>query len=208
MSVLDSLLTSDFQQCFAQMRHYDETFRHTLQFGFSGVAVVIAASAALIGQYGFTPLIGATVGLLLAVSSGNGFLLIVSLARNRVYFAFVARYVNELRGLYISQSPGGVSNKTGMYVDYKSPPIFNPGSSHSIQVYFLSACNAVLFAGMVAVLTTLHSMETGAGSMPNFGATVASFLLFMLLQCGGLLIYWWHKEQQKTADAAAFGKKK
>jgi hypothetical protein len=50
MSVFQELFVADFQQCFEQMRHYDETFHRTLQFGFGGVVAVIAASAALAGQ--------------------------------------------------------------------------------------------------------------------------------------------------------------
>lgn len=207
MGIYEELLVADFQQCFEQMRHYDETFHRTLQFGFGGVVAVIAASAALAGQYGLTQLITTTVGLMLLVSSAAGFLLVVSLARNRVYFAFVGRYVNEVRDLYLAQSPGGISNKAGIYTDPGFPRIFNPFSSHSIQLYFLSSCNSFLVAGGVMALLVSRALATPGSPAVNWRVGLLVFTLSMLAQIGWVLLYWCRKEGQKTADAAVFGKK-
>ncbi len=205
MSVHEDLLVADFQQCFEQMRHYDDAFQHILQFAFGGILVVIGACAALLEQYGLTELTRSAAGLLFAIASGAGFFLLMSLARNRVYFAFVARYVNELRGVYLAQAPGSATNKTGMYVDHRSPRIFNPASSHSFQLYFLSSCNAVLFAAAVTVVwTNLPPGEAGATSTINWVALFISFFLSLLLQVGWVLRYWSHAEKRKTADAAVF----
>ncbi len=207
MSVHEELLVSDFQQCFEQIRHYDEIFHRTLQFGFGGVVAVIAASGALAGQYGLTRLITTTVGLMLLVSSVAGFLLVASLARNRVYFAFVARYVNEVRALYLAQSPGSISNKAGIYTDPGFPKIFNPFSSHSFQLYFLSSCNSFLITGGVIALLVSRALATSGSPAVNWWAGLLAFSLSMLVQIGWVLLYWCHKERQKTAEAAVFGKK-
>lgn len=207
MTVYENLLAADFQQCFEQMRHYDETFHRTLQFGFGGVVAVIVASAALVEQYGLTQLITTTVGLMLLVSSVAGFLLVVSLARNRVYFAFVGRYVNEVRALYLAQSPGGISNKAGIYTDPGFPRIFNPFSSHSIQLYFLSSCNSFLFTCGVVALFVSRALATSGSPAVNWEVGLLFFTLSLLVQIGWVVLYWCHKERKRTADSAVFGKK-
>ena len=208
MGVHEDLLVADFEQCFEQMRHYDETFRRTLEFDVGGVVAVIAASAALLGQYGPSYLVITSVGLLLVVSSLAGFLLVVSLARNRVYFAFVGRYVNEVRTLYLSHSPGGVSNKAGIYADYKFPSIFNPVSSHAIQLYFLSSCNSFLLTGSGAALFASRAIAMGKSLAVGWGLLLGAFVVFLLLQVGWILLYWYLKERQKTADTAVFRKRR
>lgn len=198
MNLHENLLISDFEQCFEQMRHYDDTFGRTLKFGFGGVAGVIAASAALVSQYGFTHPTKTMVGFLLLVSSIAGFLLVVSLARNRVYFAFVARYVNEIRSTYLAQAPGGVGNKAGVYTDHKSPKIFSPGSSHTIQIYFLSTCNALLLSA---------TMVAFGGVVPPWYVPILAFAGSLLLQVGWVLRYL-HSKEEKSANAAVFGMSK
>src|SRR2546426_874593 len=141
-SLFDNLLATDFGQCFEQMRYYDESFRKTLEFSFGGVASTIAASAAFLGQYGMTSATTQFVGLLLLVASFASLLLVFFMARNRVYFAIVARFVNEIRKLYLDRSPGGFGNKSRIYDSHKLPRIFDPGSTQTFQLLFLSVCNS------------------------------------------------------------------
>jgi hypothetical protein len=205
MSVHENLLIADFQQCFEQMRHYDETFRVILSFGFSMTLAVEAASGTLLQHYGFTGLVMLTAGLLLITSGLAAALLIALLARNRVYFAFVARYVNEIRSAYLAEKPGGVLNTAGMYTDCRFPRILNPASTQTIQIYFLSACSSLLLSSGVAALLAARCLALGHGPRVRWGTGAVVFAVAVALEIGSLLIYWTKKGRRKRADTAVFG---
>lgn len=207
MTVHEDLLVADFQQSYAQMRHYDDVFRTTLEFSFGGIVVVIGGAAALVSQFETGPLVMTLVGLLFLVAGTMGFLMVVSLARNRVYFAFTARYVNELRSLYLNSSPGGAKNKSKYYTDYSRPRIFSPGSSHAIQLYFLVICNSLLLSGGTGFLARPETL-TPSINLANFlsAISVDSFL-FALVQLAWLLGYSWWKDKGGGANQVVLGSK-
>jgi len=203
MSVHEDLLVSDFHECFAQMRHYDDGFRDVVKFGFEGVFAVITGYAFLAGKYGFADWAGVGLALLTLLATLMGSLLVIWLARNRVYYAHVCRYVNEIRSAYISAVPGGVSNKAGMYVNYARPLIFNPASTQTLQVYFLSLSTALLFAGFVGTCSIVHAVGHGSKPTVNWCWVILTFLLFSAIEVGGVLIYWAHKEKRMNAQRSA-----
>jgi 5'(3')-deoxyribonucleotidase len=207
MDVKEELLVSDFQQCFEQMRHYDDGFRETVGFGFGGVLAVVAAYAALVGTYGLKPVVLVALGLLTLLGSLMGTLLVMWLARNRVYYAFVCRYVNEIRCAYTAGSPGGVQNKAGMYTDVSLPPILNPWSTQTLQVYFLSLCTALLFAGSLGTFLVEPAIAAGGRPEVPLTAVVLAFLLFAALEIGGVLAYWAQKDKQRKAEKAVWPSK-
>jgi len=206
MTIYDDLLIADFNECFQQMRHYEEAFLNRLEFGFGGLVAVIGATAFLIEHFKATSFALATSGLLLAVSGGMGGLLVFSLARNRVYFAFVARYVNEIRALYLSKHPEGLANKSGMYSDHRFPKIFDPGSSQSIDIYFLALCVSLLVSGAVTSLDLSHRIQNGTGLRIDWTMATCTFLGSAVIQVLTVIVYWHRKEQRKTAHAAVHGK--
>lgn len=205
MSIYDDLLVADFSGCFEQMRHYEEAFLTRLDFGFGGIVAVTGATAFLIEHFKATASILVLSGFLLVVSSLAGMLLVWSLARNRVYFAFVARYVNEIRVLYMAHHPGNLKNKSGMYSDYRFPKIFAPGSSQSIDIYFLALCVSLLVCGAATVFDLAYRLTAGAGLSINLGLAILTFLVSLASQVCIVIVYWYRKEH-KTADAAVHGK--
>lgn len=206
MTIYDDLLVSDFSECFEQMRHYEEAFLKRLDFGFGAIVAVIGATAFLIEHFKATPFILVLSGLLLAVSSIAGILLVWSLARNRVYFAFVARYVNEIRALYISHHPGGLANKSGIYSDHSFPKIFAPGSSQSIDIYFLAMCVALLVSGAATSLDLACRVRTGIGFRISWPIVILTFIGALGAQVALTIAYWYRKERRKNADGAVHGK--
>jgi hypothetical protein len=206
MTVYDDLLVADFHDCFEQMRHYEEGFLKRLEFGFGGMLAVIGAAAFLIEHFKATAFTLGAVGLLLVVSGGVGCLLVFSLARNRVYFAFVARYVNEIRALYLSKHPEGLTNKSGMYSDHRYPKIFDPGSSQSIDIYFLAVCVSLLLGGAVTSLDLSYRVQIGTGLHINWAVAACTILGAAIAQLSLVIIYWRRKEQKKTAHGAVHGK--
>jgi hypothetical protein len=206
MSLHDDLLVADFSECFEQMRHYEEAFLKRLDFGFGGIVAVIGATAVLIEHFKATPFILILSGLLLVVSSIAGILLVWSLARNRVYFAFVARYVNEIRALYISHHPGGLTNKSGIYSDHSFPKIFDPGSSQSIDIYFFALCVSLLVSGAVTSLDLAYRVRAGIGLCISWPIATLIFFGAFVAQLSLTIAYWYRKEQKKNADVAIHGK--
>jgi hypothetical protein len=206
MSVDEDLLVADFNQCFEQMRHYDESFRRSLEFSGAGIASVITASGALFGQYGVTPLTTKLVAALLLFSSFVSLMLVVLMARNRVYFAVVARFVNEVRGLYASRSPGGFSNAAGMYCDHRFPKIFSAGSTQSVQLYFLLVCNSALFATAIILFNESFQLAQSKPLRLRWIESTSAALVFFLGELGWLLTYWHRRHRRRTATTAVFGR--
>ncbi len=205
MSLEEDLLTADFGQCFEQMRHYDEAFRRTLEFVFGGFVAVLAGSLALLFEHGVTEKVTLSLGVLLTVAAVAGMVLVMYLARNRVYFAFVARYVNELRGLYLKKSPGGVKNEAGMYRDPTKPRIFDPGSVHSVSLYLLSSCNSVVLAMAAAAILASRTLAAGQAPYIPWGYSTLTFAIAFVAHLIVLVLYWSLKEKKKTAAGAVFG---
>jgi hypothetical protein len=201
----ENLLVADFGQCFEHMRHYDESFRRTIEFFFGGMVVVIGASGALLQQYGFTSLTTMTVGFIFLFSCFSALLLLMSLARNRVYYAIVTRYVNELRGLYVRKAPEGFVNLTGMYTDPAYPKMFSPGSTQSIHIYFLLLCNALLLSAAIAAFRATIQLEHGDKPSVPWVFVTATACGAILMQLLAVLYYWHRKGKKKSADAAVFG---
>jgi hypothetical protein len=206
MTIHDDLLVADFSESFEQMRHYEDAFLKRLDFGFGAIVAVIGATAFLIEHFKATPFILFLSGMLLSVSSIAGILLVWSLARNRVYFAFVARYVNEIRALYISHHPGGLENKSGMYSDHSFPKIFAPGSSQSIDIYFLAMCVALLVSGAATSLDLACRERAGKGFSINWRIVILTFIGSFGTQVALTIVYWYRKERRKNADSAVHGK--
>jgi hypothetical protein len=199
MTIYDDLLVADFNECFEQMRHYDAAFMKRLDFGFTGIITVIGATAFLIEHFTATRFILSLSGLLLGVSSLAGIMLVWSLARNRVYFATVARYVNEIRALYLSHHPGGVTNKSGIYSDYNSPKIFSPASSQSIDIYFLAICVSVLISGAVTSLNLAYRMVSQQNQLISWRLAVLVFVGSFVVLVLSTAAYWYIEERKKRS---------
>jgi hypothetical protein len=208
MTIYDDLLVSDFTQCFEQMRHHEESFLKRLDFGFGGIVVVIGGCAFLIEHFHATPFILSLSALLLSISSGAGAILVFSLARNRVYFAFVARYVNEIRNLYLSQHAGGLENHSGMYSDCRYPKIFSPGSTQTIDIYFLALSISILLGGAVTCANASHRLTAGIGPAVDWTAAVLTFVGAFVGQVLLVIAYWYSAERQSDADGAVHGERR
>ena len=79
-----------------------------------------------------------SVGLLL------GIVIFAVIIRNRIYFVRMARYVNELRELFLQHKPLGFENHTRMYTRSDEPYYFNWLSSQSWLIYIVAFLNAMV----------------------------------------------------------------
>jgi hypothetical protein len=201
MGVFENLLQSDFQQCFEQMRHYDDAFQGALQFAYTGVVAVAGASGTLLQIWHVNPLNLATVSLVLLFSSLAGIVILMLLAKNRVYFARVARYVNEIRHLYLQKDPAGIANKAGMFDDVTFPPILDFGSTQTFQIYLVSAFDSFLFAcGIIALVGWRVAANHGEASI-KWSWGIWGFAVSMVVELGSIFVYWYLKESETTKSS-------
>src|SRR5713226_7978150 len=145
-------LDRDFQQCFTQMRHYDDQIINVCKFTFTASASVLGASLALY-KYGIENGLdyrGAASAILLVGLLIGVFLFSLSI-RNRVYYVVVTRYINEHRAFFLAKRPLGFEDKTRMYANPKQPPFFHWRSSQSLLLYVLATLNALIF-GVLAYI--------------------------------------------------------
>ena len=144
-----SFLSRDFTQCFAQLRHYDSQIWAICRFAFTAYVAIVGA---VIGLYQYS--IDRSIDLIpvamciLSIGIALGFMIYGLIIRNRVYYVFVCRYINEHRGFFLNTQPLGFTNSSGMYVNSRQPPYFNWRSWQS----FLAYITALLNAGLTALL--------------------------------------------------------
>jgi hypothetical protein len=196
MSVFEDLLNSDFQQCFEQMRHYDDAFQNGLQFTYTGAIAIAGFSGTLLQIKGADSL--KTVALVLFCSWLAGVFVVMSLAKNRVYFAKAARYVNQVRDFYLRNRPEEFEDHTKMYRNWRSPAVFDPGSTQTLQIYLASALDSFLFAFAVsAALALRHASHSTQPSLHWFWGAIA-FGISVLTEVGLIMLYWHREDSRMT----------
>jgi len=168
-------LERDFNQCFAQMRHYDGQIWDIRKFTLTAYTVLLGVAIGLY-QYSETKEFDLTPAsvVILAVGTLFGLFMFSLTVRNRVYFVVVARYINEHRQLFLRDDPLGFKNTVHMYTDPSQPPFFSWLSSQTCLSIVIAILNSVLLA-------TLMFMGLG-GSERRLSATVVVFLLFLFVQ--------------------------
>jgi len=171
----EELLKSDFEQCFEHMRHYDNIFMNIVNYILLGYTAIFTASTALLSSNLNMFKIIAGVGILSILSSISATLLLGFLMRNRVYFVSVAKYVNEIRNIYLKNNPLGIKNSSGMYVDNKYPKVWNWGSTHLSLLFFVAFLNSLFFAFGFTFLVYIFTIPKSID--------VVKTCLFLLLIC-------------------------
>ena len=196
-------LENDFNQCFTQMRHYDSQILDVTKFSFAAYSVLIGAAFALykfsaIEAKGKVDLVPVALALL-AVGLTMGLFMLGLVVRNRVYFVYVARYVNEHRRFFSNAKPLGFPNHTRMYTSLTQHPFFNWRSSQAVQIYLLSAMNAVL----LFVLTLIGLIQCCPDRAPWVALATMGVLFFVQAATSALYL---KSRDNKFADAGVFGK--
>lgn len=189
-----AFLQIDFTQCFEQMRYYDSQIIGIYKYL---AAFYSAVAGAALGLYSFSVeqnvaignalIVGLSVSLLVGLSM---FLLVI---RNRVYFVFCARYINELRDFFLSTKPLGFENKTAMYTNRNQPPFFNVLSSHSGWIFLIATLNSLLLGIVFYIANT------------NLGISIASCAVLFLGQFVTAIAYL-KSRHAKSPSKTVFGK--
>jgi len=187
-------LENDFNQCFDQVRYYDSQIVDIFKF-LATFYTTVAGIAIGLYQFSIEKKIDLGIALIsgLSVAFLFGICMFFLIVRNRVYFVFCMRYINEQRGFFLSSKPLGFENKTKMYTDYKKPPFFNMLSSQSWWLYVVALLNSALLGVILYV------------AKQNFWQIIIPCVLVGFCQLV-LGIYYLKTRENKSASAAVFGK--
>lgn len=146
-------LERDFNQCFAQMRHYDSQIWEVTKFAFSAYTVLLGTAVGLY-KYSIEKNVDMSLAAvsILAVGFLVGLFMFCLTIRNRVYFINVARYVNEHRRHFLKNKPLGFENESRFYDDPTRPPFCDWPSSQLWLSYLLSFLNGLLAGTLTYIL--------------------------------------------------------
>lgn len=192
-------LEADFNQCFQQMRHYDVQLFDAVKFLTTAYVGLIGIGVGLY-EFGVKEYIDFTIPVIASflVALFLGLFMYMFIIRNRVYYVYVTRYVNEIRKTFLEKKPLGFENKSGMYTNYKQPPFFNWRSSQAYLMYVISIVNAILCGSVIFIWSSnlyyccwLHTL---------CGAVT---LLFLQL---GIGICYLESREGKSASLSVFGR--
>lgn len=182
------------------MRYYDGQIIDICKFAFTDYAAIVGAALTLY-KYGADK--GADFRApavsLLAIGLLLGVCLLALMARNRVYFVVVTRYVNEQRQHFLTQKPLGFENKSRIFADPTEPPFFDWRSSQALLLYVLALMNSGLLAIALYLLCS---------SVPcRWTILISASLLFLVAELVSTIAYLISREG-KSAARAVFGREK
>ena len=159
-------LERDFNQCFAQIRHYDCQIWNICRFAFT-VYITILGAAIGIYQYSIEKQVNLApaAASILVVGLLSGLLLYYLALCNRVYYVQVCRYVNEHRRLFVAAKPLGFENSSGMYVATDTPRYHNWMSWQSWLSSLIAFLNAIFGAVLVYYSTSECSWQLALSAL-------------------------------------------
>ncbi len=175
-------LHKEYELCFGQLRFYDERHSNILKYTFSLTSAVATAQFAI---YKF--LQGPTVWffycqLFLSVIVFIATLLLyMAMLQNRLYFVFIARQLNAIRG-FLMQTEAAEFKNNQLYTSTDFPAL-KPSSVHTFELIGAALISS-LFAGL-----SCFSLNPAMGEKPCLTATVIVFLIVVAAEIIGGIIY-------------------
>lgn len=187
-------LMKEYELCFEQLRFYDARHESILKYTFS------LTSAAATAQFAIYKLLnGATESffLWLLFLSGLVFLatllLVMEMLQNRLYFVYVARQLNAIRGYLMHVDAEGFNNNQ-MYTSTNFPAL-KPFSVHTFQLLGAALMSSV-FAGLCA-----YAIRPAFGCRSSVGMGLGACILIFAAEAVGGMRYL-YSFGRKTADQA------
>ena len=191
-------LFKEYELCFEQLRFYDTRHESLLKYTFS---LTSAVATAQFGVYQF--LRGATTGFfqcsailsaLVFIATG---LLLLAMLQNRLYFVFVARQINAIRGYLMSVAAARFKDNQ-MYTskDFPALKLLSPQTLEILGTALVSSG----FAGASA-----FAVRPALGATPIIAVGVSTCALVFFVEVGGSVAYL-RVSSQRSADEAVHGK--
>jgi hypothetical protein len=187
-------LMKEYELCFEQLRFYDIRQESLLKYMCSLTSAVATAQFAVYQLlHGATPDFFNCEALLSGLVFIATVLLFLAMLQNRLYFIFVARQLNAIRGYLMEVAAEGFK-KNQMYTSTDFPAL-KPLSVHTLQLLGAALISS-LFAG-----ASVYGLFASFNCKLNFlMAAEAGLIIFILEACGGMIHL--HLQGRKTADVA------
>lgn len=193
----DEYLMKEYELCFEQLRFYDERHGNILRYMFGLTSAVATAQFAV---YKFTQ--GPTSGFyacqafLSVVVFIATLLLYLSMLQNRLYFVYMAKQLNAIRGFLMETSAG--SFKNNQLYSATDFPALKPSSVHTFQLLGAALVSS-LFAGLSA-----FAISTAAAGEPCPASGIIVSLLVAAAEIAGGIRYL-GDAKSKTSDSKIHG---
>lgn len=165
----NTFLYKEYEECFKQLRYYDDR-----QFSLLRFAITISSSVAM-GVFAIYKLFGNAVPkfwlafvFISFVVCWSIFLIFWMMVRNRLYYIFSARQVNSIRKHLIKKEAQDFFEKNQMYV------------SVNISAFKKNSIQTVMFMG-VLLLSTLFCCFCMGALVYYFGANFISTIWFSFI---------------------------
>lgn len=139
-------LTREYELCFEQLRFYDQRHENILMYTFSLTAAVATAQFAI-----YKLLNGATVIFFKFAATLSGLvfiatlLLFMALLQNRLYFVYMARQLNAIRGYMMETEASGFRNNQ-LYTAFDFPAL-KPFSVHTYTLIGVALISSIFGGG-------------------------------------------------------------
>lgn len=196
----NEFLHKEYELCFEQLRFYDDRQSNLLKFLFTLTSAVAAAQFALYKVFASpTDEFFLCLAFLSLVVVTGSLLLFLSMIQNRLYFVFMARQINAIRGHLLSHEvPMFTENQLYTKTDFSAVKPFSVHTYQLVGAAFITS----LFAG-----STSYAIAKLADSASPWCLVTIVFLVFLLgSSIGG---YQYLKTQgAKSADQAVHHEQK
>lgn len=191
---MNSFLQKEYEACFEQLRFYDERQNDLLKFLFTLTSAVAGGLFAIYKVLGSaTHEFFLCLAFLAWVVFVATVLLYLSMLQNRLYFVFIARQINAIRGFCLArEAPEFTQNQLYTSTDF---PAIKPFSVHT---HFL--VGASLLSSMFGALAVYSSCRLASLPSCFLFAALAFGVLVLAMAFGGYLYL--KTQGARSADAA------
>lgn len=185
-------LFKEYEECFTQLRYYDDRETSFMKYYYALATAVISAQYALFKTLGRgTDDFNNSLIALSFVSFLAGVLFYVGMLRNRVYFVYAARQINALRGYLLSNDPGFGRNQMYTTIDV---PTYSRRSLQSIEITGIALTSSLFGATMVFGIIARLALPAG---MP---ISIGSFFIISAAQVWSGIRYL-RRQNKKRSNA-------
>ncbi len=137
-------LVSEYEQCFEQMRHYNDISISLTKFAFTGFVAITSGAFALFKYLEGEIYQSTVVGSILLLTFFVGVIVMTLMLRNRVYFVVVTRQVNSLRNYFLSNMEVDYLKYNVCYTDSDFPRAFSLWSSYTLLLAMVALISGIL----------------------------------------------------------------
>ncbi|HBU69644.1 MAG TPA: hypothetical protein DEE98_04595 [Elusimicrobia bacterium] len=198
----NEFLYREYEECFKQMRYYDDRQLSLLKFSIILSSSIITAILAIdkIFPWNSSHFSLILVFLALVVTLGN-MLILFSMAVNRMYFVYPVRQINAIRKYLMTEENPNFLPQNQMYLatDVSALKLF---SIHSLIMLTVAMLSAIFFSLFMFSLLRLYEVKPLNLTLNIAGITG---IIFLAIEIVALSVYFVSKAH-KNCDQAIHNK--